>query len=83
MKSIRDVKILMKNSLLSPDVKFQVAHADKNLIDLEESEESSSSTYEESKDKITQNIENEERADSSRALVDGEIQEQKHTSNID
>ena len=42
MKSIRNVKILMKNSLLSPDVKFQIAHADKNLIDLEASEESSS-----------------------------------------
>lgn len=42
MKSIRNVKILMKNSLLSPDVKFQIAHADKNVIDLELSEESSS-----------------------------------------
>lgn len=44
MKSIRNVKILMKNSLLSPDVKFQIAHAEKNLIDLETSEESSSSS---------------------------------------
>ena len=42
MKSIRNVKILMKNSLLSPDVKFQIAHADKNVIDLELSEEISS-----------------------------------------
>ena len=42
MKSIRNVKILMKNSSLSPEVKFQIAHAEKNLIDLEASEESSS-----------------------------------------
>jgi hypothetical protein len=38
MKSLSYIKILMKNSLMSPDIKFQIAHSDKNVIDLEEPE---------------------------------------------
>ena len=43
MKSIRDIKILMKNSMMSPDIRFQVSHSEKNFInidvDSEENEE--------------------------------------------
>lgn len=35
MKSLRDIKILMKNSMMSPDIRFQVAHSEKNFIDIE------------------------------------------------
>jgi hypothetical protein len=35
MKSVRDIKILMKHSMMSPDVRFQVAHSVKNFIDIE------------------------------------------------
>ena len=35
MKSIRDIKILMKNSMMSPDIRYQVAHAEKNFIDID------------------------------------------------
>jgi hypothetical protein len=35
MKSLRDIKILMKNSMMSPDVRFQVAHSEKNFINIE------------------------------------------------
>ena len=45
MKSLRDIKLLMKNSLMTPDIKYQVAHSEKNFIDIEmdPNEESSSS----------------------------------------
>ena len=35
MKSVRDIKILMKHSMMSPDIRFQVAHSVKNFIDIE------------------------------------------------
>jgi len=45
MKNLRDLKILMKNSLMSEEVAFEIAHAQKNFINIdltdEESEESS------------------------------------------
>ena len=41
MKSIRNVKILMKNSLMSDEVAFNLAHAQKNLINLDDTEEES------------------------------------------
>lgn len=35
IRSLRDLKILMNNSLLSPELKNYLRHAEKNLIDLE------------------------------------------------
>ena len=35
MKSVRDIKILMKHYMMSTDVRFQVAHSVKNFIDIE------------------------------------------------
>jgi hypothetical protein len=58
MKSLRDIKILMKNSLMSPDIKYQIAHAEKNFIDIELDEDESSTSYisdnEQIEDKITE-----------------------------
>jgi hypothetical protein len=44
MKSLRDIKLLMKNSLMTPDIKFQVAHCEKNFIDIELDGEDSSNS---------------------------------------
>jgi hypothetical protein len=38
MKTLRNTKILLKTSLMNRDVLFQIAHADKNLINLDDSE---------------------------------------------
>lgn len=38
MKTLRNTKILLKNSVMNKDVLFQIAHADKNLINLDDSE---------------------------------------------
>ena len=35
IRSLRDLKILMNNSLLNADLKNYLRHAEKNLIDLE------------------------------------------------
>jgi hypothetical protein len=35
MKSLRDIKLLMKNSLMTQEIKYQVAHSEKNFIDIE------------------------------------------------
>ena len=42
MKSLRDIKLLMKNSLMTPDIKYQVVHSEKNFIDIELDEDDSS-----------------------------------------
>jgi hypothetical protein len=42
IKNIKYMKILMKNSLMSPEVKQSLAHAEKNFINLDGSKESSS-----------------------------------------
>ena len=35
IRNIRNNKILLKNSIMSPEVKFQLAHTGKNYIDLD------------------------------------------------
>jgi len=42
IKNIKYMKILMKNSLMSPEVKQSLAHAEKNFINLDGSQDSSS-----------------------------------------
>lgn len=42
LRSLRFIKILMKNSLMSPQVKFEIKHSGKNLIVLDETQESDS-----------------------------------------
>ena len=37
-KATINIKIFLKNSILTPEIKFQIDHADKNLIDLEDSD---------------------------------------------
>mmetsp|Transcript_9208 Transcript_9208/g.15487 ORF Transcript_9208/g.15487 Transcript_9208/m.15487 type:complete len:175 (+) Transcript_9208:410-934(+) len=37
IKGLKDLKILMKNSVLNPEVKYQIKHSSKYLIDLEDS----------------------------------------------
>jgi len=46
MKSLRDIKLLMKNSLMTPEIKYQVAHSEKNFIDIELDGENSSNSEE-------------------------------------
>ena len=41
--SLRNMKVLMKNSLMSEKVKFELAHSNKNFIDLDASSSSDSS----------------------------------------
>ena len=36
IRTLRDIKILMKNSLMTHEVKHEIRHADKNVIDLED-----------------------------------------------
>ena len=36
IRSLRDIKILMKNSLMTPELKQMIRHTDKNLIDLDD-----------------------------------------------
>ena len=38
IKSIRDMKILIKKEILNEDLKFQIQHAEKNVINLEGSD---------------------------------------------
>jgi len=38
VKDLRNLKILIKNSLMDSQMKFQIQHAEENLIDLDESE---------------------------------------------
>ena len=42
IKNIKYMKILMKNSLMSPEVKQSLEHAEKNFINLDGSQETSS-----------------------------------------
>jgi hypothetical protein len=42
IKNIKYMKILMKNSLMSPEVKQSLDHAEKNFINLDGSQDSSS-----------------------------------------
>ena len=50
LKSLRDIKILMKNSLMTPEIKYQIAHCEKNFIDIEiDKDESSESEDQEIK----------------------------------
>jgi len=42
IKNIKYMKIFMKNSLMSPEVKQSLAHAEKNFINLDGSQDSSS-----------------------------------------
>ena len=44
LKSLRDIKMLMKNSLMTPDIKYQIAHSEKNFIDIEFDKDKSSSS---------------------------------------
>jgi len=37
MKKLRNLKILLSNSLMTPEVKFSIAYTDKNVINLDES----------------------------------------------
>lgn len=43
VKNLRQLKILMNNSLMSPEVKFMLQHAEKNFIDLDGSDSDYSS----------------------------------------
>ena len=44
MKNIQKLKIIMKNSLMSPDIEYQMLHSEKFLLDIDnESSESSDS----------------------------------------
>ena len=36
MKSVRDMKVLLKSSLMDKEAKFQIKHSRKNLIDIDE-----------------------------------------------
>jgi len=36
IKSLRDMKILMKSKMLDRETKFEIAHNDKNVIDIDE-----------------------------------------------
>lgn len=36
IKSLRDMKILMKSKLLDENTKFEIAHSRKNIIDVDE-----------------------------------------------
>ena len=41
IKGLRNIKILMKNSMMSKDVRFQLEHVDKNVINLDTSSDDS------------------------------------------
>ena len=43
MKNLRDINIIMENSLMSPDMLFQIEHSDKNIIYLDDTDEISES----------------------------------------
>ena len=50
LKSLRDIKISMKNSLMTPEIKYQISHCEKNFIDIEiDKDESSESEDQEIK----------------------------------
>ena len=40
IKGFRDIKVLMKDSLMSDKIKYQISHCPKNLIDLDSGESS-------------------------------------------
>ena len=48
IQSLRNMKVLLKSSLLNDDVKFQIAHSNKNFIDLDASSSDASSSDSES-----------------------------------
>lgn len=39
LTNVRNLKILLKNSMIDEQVRFEIAHADKNLISLDTDEE--------------------------------------------
>ena len=52
IQSLRNMKVLLKSSLLNDDVKFQIAHSNKNFIDLDASSSDSDSELSETEDQI-------------------------------
>ena len=38
LKELRDLKVIIKHSLMNPEIKFQIQHTEENLIDLDESD---------------------------------------------
>ena len=36
LKDLRDLKVIIKHSLMNPEIKFQIQHTEENLIDLDE-----------------------------------------------
>lgn len=60
IKSLRDMKILMKSKMLDKETKFEIAHSRKNIIDIDEP--TSSSDFDEDEKEIKK-IMKKERAD--------------------
>lgn len=52
IKNVRDQKVLSKNSLMSEQLKQQLKHSEKNLIDLEDTSDFDSGSNVESSDDI-------------------------------
>jgi len=46
IRALRNIKILMRNSLMSKKVKFEITHAGKNLINIDSGDSSSPSEEE-------------------------------------